>query len=130
MGNRVLGQHCLAGATATYEWGPTLQRGGSLLALGGPCVTVCTPDGTTLARIPGQNLYNAVWLSPDCKLLVAGGKHKIMVWGLPDLDLVHVLNAPTHTWAVWGTRDLLASAGSDGKVAVRSLETVRANIVW
>lgn len=126
MSNRILGQHSLCSARASFAWGPTLQKGGSLLALGGHCVTVCTPDGTTLARIPGQKFYSAVWLSPDCKLLCAAGDARtIMVWSLPDLDLVHVLNASTHTWALWGTSNWLASAGSDGKVTVRSLETVQ-----
>ena len=47
----------------------------------------------------------------------------MMVWSLPDLELVHVLDAPNRIWALWGNSTILASAGSDCTISVRSLET-------
>lgn len=46
-----------------------------------------------------------------------------MVWGLPDLALVHVFPCASRVWALWGDSKILASAGADSMVTLRSIET-------
>jgi WD40 repeat protein len=123
MNSRFLGQHSLCGVTCPFSWRGGPEKGDTLLALGGPEVNLWTLQGTVVATIPSDKICNAVWLSPDCKLLVAACGTLIMVWSLPDLELVHVLQAHSRVWALDGNASILASAGSDSTVTIRSLET-------
>jgi hypothetical protein len=144
--SKALGQSAVSAGTTAYSWGPDCPKGTTIIAQGGPCIVVWlpfptaggganskTPRGcvwgkgppTVVARIPGEKMYSAVWLSPGCRLLVgSGGLDKIMVWELPDVQLVHVLQAAPRTCALWGTSTLLATASaSDKLITLRSLET-------
>lgn len=68
-----MSQHSLSAREAGFSWGPALQKGSTLFARGGSCVTLWTLGGTLLAQIPSDKTYNVVWLAPECKLLVAAG---------------------------------------------------------
>lgn len=46
-----------------------------------------------------------------------------MVWELPELALVHVFPTTSRVWALWGDRKILASAGADSLITLRSMET-------
>jgi hypothetical protein len=87
-----------------------------------------TLQGIVLAEIPSEKTCYAVWLSPNCRILAAaGGAQSITVWSLPEVELMHAWNAPGRICALWGTSNILASAGSDRTVTIRSLDTVRYN---
>ena len=46
-----------------------------------------------------------------------------MAWSLPDLELAHVWSTSKRVWSMWGTDTILASAGADPVVTIRSLST-------
>ena len=67
---------------------------------------------------------NCVWISPDGTLLAtAGASSRVMVWGLPDLELIFDFPATKRVWALWGNSRVLASAGADCCITLRSIET-------
>jgi WD40 repeat protein len=57
------------------------------------------------------------------KIRNCSGSNKIMVWELPELALVHVFPTTSRVWALWGDRKILASAGADSLITLRSMET-------
>ena len=125
--SRFSGQHCLAAAQSSFDWEAGLKKGQWLIALGlRKSVRLFSLEtGHVQAELLDlEHTCSCVWLSPDCTLLAtAGSSSRIMVWRLPELALVHVFPAIGRVWALWGDDKIIASAGADGQVTVRSLET-------
>lgn len=125
--SRFSGQHCMAAARTSFDWPAGLKSGQHLVALGhrNSVRLVALETGEEQAELMcADQTCNCVWLSPGCRwLATAGCSHRIMVWQLPELALIH--NFPVHgrVWALCGDERILASAGADSQVTIRSLET-------
>jgi WD40 repeat protein len=133
--SRFRGQHSICGVVSAFTW-PRTRKNGKLKVVekGDFIMAVGARDTVTLWSLASgvvqeelmdiSQTCNCVWMSPGGSLLAtAGGSNKIMVWTLPDLALLHVFPCTHRVWALWGDARILASAGADSIITIRSLET-------
>ena len=131
--SRFMGQHFISGAVSDYNWGKDVSAGGSVVAIGGRNSVQLLSVETGNIVVELENLRddngelrtcNAVWVSQGAHLMAAAGRTgRIAVWGLPCGELVHNFTSHNRVWAISGNKYVLATAGSDCLVTIRSLET-------
>ena len=116
----------MAAAQTSFYWNG-LKKGKHLVALGhrNSVRMVALETGELVAELTcADQTCNCVWLSPKCTFLAtAGCCDRIMVWQLPELALTHVFPVHGRVWALTGDERILASAGADSQVTIRSIET-------